>query len=255
VIQPYYQHAGITIYHGDCRDVLPQVDLPIQSVLVTDPPYETVNKFGMSDLYGRRRMQFDFDLEGVTDNVVIPALSFAFPACMSFHLFCGCEQFAGLSLAARTAGFTVKPWVRIKKCPPPPMPGNWWPHAFELAMYGYRSGAYFADDSTTRNNLYIADGYRHGIRAYEKEDHPTQKWLPMIQYLVWTIVPPNGLVLDPFMGSGTSLRAAKDLGRRAIGIEIEERYCEIAAKRLAQGVLNFEASVKEEAKQEVLCLD
>ena len=59
----------------------------------------------------------------------------------------------------------------------------------------------------------------------------------MIEYIVNAIVPPGGLVIDPFMGSGTTLVAAKISGRRAIGIEIEERYCEMAANRLRQGVL------------------
>ena len=67
--------------------------------------------------------------------------------------------------------------------------------------------------------------------------HPTPKPDALMRWLVTHGSGLNSLILDPFMGSGTTLRAAKDLGRRAIGIEIEEKYCEIAAKRMSQGVL------------------
>ena len=73
-----------------------------------------------------------------------------------------------------------------------------------------------------------------------KNDHPTVKPLALMEYLVKLVtMPERNLILDPFMGSGTTLRAAKDLQRKAIGIEIEERYCEIAAKRMSQEVLNL----------------
>jgi site-specific DNA-methyltransferase (adenine-specific) len=82
-----------------------------------------------------------------------------------------------------------------------------------------------------------ADNFRHGQPG--KLGHPTQKPISIIAPLIRCSASEGEVVLDPFMGSGTTLRAAKDLGRKAIGIEIEERYCEIAAKRMAQEVFEF----------------
>jgi site-specific DNA-methyltransferase (adenine-specific) len=73
----------------------------------------------------------------------------------------------------------------------------------------------------------------------QKDDHPTPKPVSLPAHFIALHSRENDLILDPFMGAGTTLRAAKDLGRKAIGIEIEEKYCEIAAKRLSQEVFDF----------------
>jgi hypothetical protein len=88
------------------------------------------------------------------------------------------------------------------------------------------------------------DGFELMQRGDPDRDlgHPCPKPVGMMRWLVQRVSPERtDVVLDPFMGSGTTLRAAKDLGRRAIGIEIEERYCEIAAKRMGQEALDLEA--------------
>ena len=85
----------------------------------------------------------------------------------------------------------------------------------------------------------------NGMMRASREDlvHPTQKPEALMRWclrLRWT---PPGAVVDPYMGSGTTIVAAKDVGRRAIGIEIEEKYCEIAVKRLRQEVLPFQPAL------------
>jgi hypothetical protein len=225
------QIGDATLYHGDCLEILPT--LPKVDAVVTDPPYEIPNKFGSSDLDGTRRMEFHFDRPGVTEDVVIPALSVSFDRCNAFHVFCGFEQYRLVAEAARGSGLTPKPFCVVKECPPPPMPGTWWPSGFELAIYGYRKGAWFGDTSTKRVNVVSADSYRNSVRAAEKADHPTQKWLPTIQKIVAAIVPNLGVALDPFMGSGTTGVACANLGRKFIGIEIERKYFDIACERIA----------------------
>lgn len=114
------------------------------------------------------------------------------------------------------------------------------------AIYGKFSGRNKGSSAGGFGDVGGASRFFYVAKASKKErgkgnDHPTVKPLQLMRYLVKLVTPPDGTVLDPFMGSGTTLRAAKDLGRRAIGIEISERYCEIAAKRLQQEVLLQEA--------------
>jgi DNA modification methylase len=216
---------------GDCLDVLPK--LGKVDAVITDPPYGIVNQFGESSLYGFRRMQFAFDGDHVPE-MVYQAMDLALGlGAMAFHMFCDPEHYGTIARAARAQGFTPKPWAKVKLCAPPPMPGNWWPSAFELAMYGYKQGAWFGDQSAKRSNVMTYDSYRFGIRRDEKVDHPTQKWLPTMRYIVKTICPPGGTILDPFAGSGTTIVAAILEGRNAIGIELDEQYYAIAAKRCA----------------------
>jgi len=237
---PYYEDksAGITIYHGDCRDVLPDLDDLVDAV-IADPPYGIVNQFGFQHREGEgtRTLQFDWDHPTITLTVIHgmdAALAMVKPRGAAFA-FCGGDQFGLLLEQIRRHGFTAKPAAWIKECPPPAGKGNWWPSGFELAVYGYRTGAWFGDEDPKRSNVFVSDSYRYGQPG--KVDHPTQKPLGLVSKIVSSIVPPAGLCVDPFMGSGTTLVAAKLSGRRAIGIEVDEGYCETAAERLRQGVL------------------
>jgi DNA modification methylase len=207
-MKPYYDHAGITIYHGDCREILPLVSA---DVVVTDPPYginwvPRVNHRGEDHLW--------------VDNKAFDPTPFLM---FSAHLFWGANYFA--SLLPLSADWLA--WVKR------PLHGRFQKDkraysTVELAWTDFKCGARFIK--------HVWDGgMREGDKQNRAFSHPAQKPL---EVMAWCIdLAPGGVVLDPFMGSGTTLRAAKDLGRKAIGIEIEEKYCEIAAKRLSQETL------------------
>jgi len=240
--QPCECHDGITLYHADCRDVLPLLEKGSVDAVITDPPYGIILKFGECEGKGgwgssKRKLQIDWDTQVVVDDVR-RGLTLAFNLCKpkaACFVWTGFDSAERYSEPARRAGFTVKPAAWVKECHPPAGKGNWWPSGFELGYYGYRPGAWFGDRRNDRCNVWVADSYRYGQPG--KNGHPTQKPLNMICEHVAAIVSPGGIALDPFAGSGTTGRACKDLGRRCIQIEIEERYCEIAARRLEQEVL------------------
>lgn len=99
----------------------------------------------------------------------------------------------------------------------------------------------FADETERPSRVFPHPVVYLGLTGCkEATGHPTQKPVDLVKQLL-LLRKDQGVVLDPFMGSGTTLRAAKDLGRKAIGVELDERYCEIAARRMGQEVLDFGA--------------
>ena len=231
-MKPVVIDGWCTLYHADNAEIVDVLREHEPDAVITDPPYGIVNKFGTNVGNGTRTMQFEWDRGGEVTVDVVATLGSVFQFANAFHTFCGPEQYGRIADVSRLAGFTPKPWAWVKECHPPAGKGNWWPSGFELAMYGYRPGAWFGDTDKKRSNIYRSDTYRHGIRKYDRTEHPTQKWLPMISHIVSSIVPPEGMALDPFMGSGTTAVAAFLNGRKFVGVEIDRRWFDVAVERI-----------------------
>ena len=221
-LTPYYDQDGITIYHGDCRDVLPSLDVS-GLVLVTDPPYG-VGFVGKNTKHTTRREDAYASFEDTPENIeaiIVPVVT---------ELVASCKR------AVLTPGIR-----NMFRYPKPDAVGTiFYPSGAGLSPWGFTCSQpifYYGKDP------YLATGQGHRPDSFSTTEsaqdngHPCPKPIKTMRWLVQKASLPGDVILDPFMGSGTTLRAAKDLGRRAIGIEIEERYCEIAAKRLQQAVL------------------
>jgi site-specific DNA-methyltransferase (adenine-specific) len=229
---PYYEENGITIYHADCRSVLP--NLPSGLVTVTDPPYG-VNlgnhqraKGDRSDSRSTRRprlgyLSYDDTLENLR-TIIRPIIESCIASTVRTAFFMSRTSLWEMPKADWVGGILV-PGATGRSA--------WGFTSLQLVLFYGRPPSRIGSWPTA-----ISDPNSQGGEI----DHPTPKPPKWMRWLVRLVTSKGDVVLDPFMGSGTTLRAAKDLGLSAIGIEIEERYCEIAANRLRQGVLNFNSN-------------
>jgi site-specific DNA-methyltransferase (adenine-specific) len=242
-VKPYYEQDGITIYHGDCREILPGVSGV--DAIVTDPPY------GLS-LIGERHVgqagcgvrNLDFFPDDTLDHGLahvdtITAATATLLPHGAVYAWLGHHQFAKATLSFHAMGWQTRFLVWNRTAPVPPPPWSGWPSGATLCLFAYRVGKKWDvhPKDMPRSNVLTCDSYRFG--SSEKNGHPTQMNPYLVNEPIRCSTEVGDMVLDPFAGSGTTLIAAKNLGRRAIGIEIEEKYCEIAAQRLSQTVLDF----------------
>lgn len=222
---PYYEQDGITIYHGDCREVLPS--LASVDLVLTDPPYG-VNYVSNS---GGRRGKEPIGNDGA--RISLRLYRQVIPMLRANHLLWFTRWDAWPDVWELVGGaFPLRGLLVWDKGTPGMGDLQHWGPSYELiasAGAGKTSGS--RDQSVLRFS-----GVTHSQRQ-----HPTEKPLALLQYLIAKLGDVDS-VLDPFAGSGATLHAAKLLGRSAVGIETEERYCEIAAKRLSQQVLEFRAA-------------
>lgn len=219
MIKPYYEDtkAGIVIYHGDCREILPQ--LPKVDLVLTDPPYGIKMSKGFDGFGGfgkpiaRRQYSDTWDKDRPSKDV--------------FDLILG----GGRSVILFGGNFFADILPRST---------HWifWDKLQTMPTFGDGELAWTNIDRKSVKKVTVE---WNGLIGKEQEarKHPTQKPVSLMTWCIQSYSENGNEILDPFMGSGTTLRAAKDLGRKAIGIEIEEKYCEIAVKRLAQEVLQF----------------
>jgi site-specific DNA-methyltransferase (adenine-specific) len=209
-VTPYYEDttSGITIYHGDCREVVQEIRF---DVVLTDPPYGTGAI--AYDIFVDTMANWQPLADWLT-NLVQP-MAFTLSHRRIFDLKRQ-PQWLGCWDKVFTGGI-----VHIGASP------TWEP----ICFYNLPAG--------DRGRKRWDDVFRYAVNGHpftqEQVAHPCPKPITLYQRLI-TILP-EGVIFDPFIGSGTTLRAAKNLGRQAVGCDISERYCEMAAKRLSQSVM------------------
>lgn len=250
-MKPYYDHNGITIYHGDCLEVLPMLSEPVDAV-IADPPYgttacawDTVIPFAPMWAQIKRLVKPRAAVALFGSQPFTSALVMSNPKWFKYEWVW--EKDTGTNFynapyqplkvhegivifSSAGASFTERGAMSYH---PQSTKGKAYTAAQGRAKHTYHA---YADAHTTVNT---GTRYPRSVLRFNTDGglHPTQKPLDLLRYLILTYTNPGDLVLDFTMGSGTTIVAAKHLGRRAIGVEMDERYVNVAIDRLQQEVL------------------
>jgi len=243
-MKPYYQDDWVTIYHGDCREILPQIPDKSIDLLYSDLPYglqgSRINFTERANMVsefewdrGIRKDYIGFSKEWLARGITL------LNATGSIFLWTNTEFIGNLKDLYVSLGLYHKAtlvWHKVN--PTPQVRKRNYLSAIETALWAIKDSSSFVFNFLNQNDMH--NFYEGGIcQGNERFEHPAQKpeWIVNKGLLVHSNT--NDLILDPFLGSGTTAYCAKKLGRKCIGIEIEEKYCEIAAKRCSQGVLDL----------------
>jgi site-specific DNA-methyltransferase (adenine-specific) len=210
MIDPYYEYGGITIYNADCRDVLPQLERT--DIVIADPPY------GMDYQSAWRTDRLRFDK--IAGDKSLPLYVFDIKFNCSMFVFCR--------------------WDNLMEIPRPKSFIVWNKMSHSMGDLKHEFGRQWEGCAFYPGEKHEFEKRPVDVISIPKVTpgqllHPNEKPINLISYLINHSVGES--ILDPFCGSGSTLVSAKNLCKEAIGIELEEKYCEIAAKRLSQEVL------------------
>ena len=248
---PYYQDEWVTIYHGDCQQILPSLSTNSIDLVLTDPPYQVSN-----------------DADDIMDWSIFGQIVPLMKEGSGIFCFCGQATLDVFMLELREQRLT---WLNtIVWHYDNTIPRERFRFAISydpILFYSKGKLKYFDCDSVRvsyksterlktpvfkkgkpwypnplgalRKDVWLVPAITSPAYTDEKLDHKWQKPEEIILPMIQATTKENELILDPFLGSGTTCYCAKKLNRKCIGIEIEEKYCEIAAKRCSQGVFNL----------------
>lgn len=237
-MEPYFQDekAGIVILHGDCREVLPTLERESVDMIVTDPPY------GVRWLSGRGQQGFASIKGDESREAAEIALPLAFKVLRRrrhAYVF-GRYDFSGTDMTEPVELIWDKGIIGLGNT------GSAWGPSHEYIQFLVRTAGTVSAEA---GDGQLAARLRRGsVLRYKRLNstqvllHPSEKPVMLLRELIESSSRFGDTVLDCFAGSGSTLEAARLEGRRCIGIEIEERYCEIAANRLRQHVFDFGAA-------------